>query len=53
LKALINTSTPIFSKILAIIDSSDPSMDVADYDIYISEKYTSELCALNFMGVGF
>jgi hypothetical protein len=30
LKALINTSIPIFSKILATIDSSDPSMDAAD-----------------------
>jgi hypothetical protein len=53
LKALNNTSIPIFFKILATIDSSDPSMDAADYAIYISEKYNSELCALNFMGVGF
>jgi hypothetical protein len=53
LKALNNTSIPIFSKILATIDSSDPSMDEADYAIYISEKYNSELCALNVMDVRF
>jgi hypothetical protein len=43
LKALNNTSIPISSKILATIDSSDPSMDAADYAIYRSEKYNSEL----------
>jgi hypothetical protein len=48
-----NTGKDIFSKVLVAIDGSDPSMDAADYAIYISEKYTSELCALNFMGVGF
>jgi hypothetical protein len=53
LKALNNTNISIFSKILATIDSSDPSMDAADYAIYISEKYNSELCALNVMDVGF
>ena len=53
LKALNNTSISIFSKILATIDSSDPSMDAADYAIYISEKFNSELCALNVMSVDF
>src|SRR6266508_1227220 len=49
----IESNIAIFSKILATIDSSDPSMDAADYAIYISEKYNSELCALNVMDVGF
>jgi hypothetical protein len=53
LKALNNTSISIFSKILATIDSSDPSMDAAEYAIYTSEKYNPELCALNVMDVGF
>ena len=48
-----NTSKDIFSKALVALDGSDPSMDAADYAIYISEKYNSELCALNVMDVGF
>jgi nucleotide-binding universal stress UspA family protein len=48
-----NTSKDIFSKVLVAIDGSDPSMDAADYAIYISEKYNSELYALNVMRVDF
>ena len=48
-----NTSKDIFSKALVAIDGSDPSMDAADYAIYISEKYNSELYALNVMRVDF
>ena len=33
-----NTSKDIFSKVLVAIDGSDPSMDGADYAIYISGK---------------
>jgi nucleotide-binding universal stress UspA family protein len=38
---------PIFSKILAAIDSSDASMDAADYGTYISKRYNAELYALH------
>ena len=37
----------IFSKILVAIDSSDASMDAADYATVISEKYNAELYALH------
>jgi nucleotide-binding universal stress UspA family protein len=48
-----NTSKDIFYKVLVAIDGSDPSTDAADYAIYISEKYNSELYALNVMRVDF
>jgi nucleotide-binding universal stress UspA family protein len=38
---------PIFSKILVAIDSSDASMDAADYATAISQRYNAELCALH------
>jgi nucleotide-binding universal stress UspA family protein len=37
----------IFSKILVAIDSSDASMDAADYATVISKKYNAELYALH------
>jgi nucleotide-binding universal stress UspA family protein len=36
----------MFYKILVAVDGSDPSMDAADYAIYISKEYNSELYAL-------
>jgi nucleotide-binding universal stress UspA family protein len=38
---------PIFSKILVAVDSSDASMDPADYATAISKKYNAELYALH------
>jgi nucleotide-binding universal stress UspA family protein len=38
---------PIFSKILVAVDSSDASMDAADYATAISKKYNAELYALH------
>ena len=38
---------PIFSKILVAIDSSDASMDAADYATAISQRYDAELYALH------
>ncbi|HET7392096.1 MAG TPA: universal stress protein [Nitrososphaeraceae archaeon] len=38
---------PIFSKILVTIDSSDASMDAADYATAISQRYNAELYALH------
>ena len=37
----------IFSKILVAIDSSDASMDAADYATSISQRYNAELYALH------
>ena len=37
----------IFSKILVAIDSSDASMDAADYATAISQRYNAELYALH------
>jgi nucleotide-binding universal stress UspA family protein len=37
---------PIFSKILVALDSSDASMDAADYATAISQRYNAELCAV-------
>jgi nucleotide-binding universal stress UspA family protein len=37
----------IFSKILVAIDSSDASMDAADYATAISQGYIAELYALH------
>src|SRR5215469_3514282 len=37
----------IFSKILVAIDSSDASMDSADYATSISQRYNAELYALH------
>ena len=37
----------IFSKILVAIDSSDASMDAADYATVISKKYNAQLYALH------
>jgi nucleotide-binding universal stress UspA family protein len=36
------TQKPIFSKILVAIDSSDASMDAADYATAISQRYNAE-----------
>jgi nucleotide-binding universal stress UspA family protein len=41
------TQKPIFSKILVAIDSSDASMDAADYATAISQRYNAELYALH------
>ncbi|HXP49023.1 MAG TPA: universal stress protein [Bacteroidia bacterium] len=38
---------PLFSKILVAIDSSDASMDAADYAAAISQRYNVELYALH------
>jgi nucleotide-binding universal stress UspA family protein len=37
----------IFSKILVAIDSSDASMDAADYATAMSQRYNAELYALH------
>ena len=37
----------IFSKILVAIDSSDASMNAADYATSISQRYNAELYALH------
>ena len=37
----------IFSKILVAIDSSDASMDAADYATAMSQRYNTELYALH------
>ena len=37
----------IFSKILVAIDSSDSSMDAADYATAMSQRYNAELYALH------
>ena len=42
----VNQKT-IFSKILVAMDSSDASMDAADYATTISQRYNAELYALH------
>jgi nucleotide-binding universal stress UspA family protein len=37
----------IFFKVLVAIDSSDASMDAADYSTFMSERYNAELYALH------
>lgn len=46
-----NTSKQIFSKVLVAIDGSEKSMNAAEYSIYISEKYHTQLYALNVIRV--